>query len=110
VIILAKPKCLIEKYKSSKHISGDQLLLHKDFHERVKKVESVAKECHVHVYVKGSYFQLQHPSEQVLVSDADLVIGLGFQFELRDENNAMLCNKLCLSTSKQQNSCETAFV
>ena len=74
--------------------------MHEDFYERVKSLEDVAKECKVHIYVKGSYYQLPNPSQQVLVSDADLVIGHGFQFEVRNENNALLCNKICLSKSK----------
>ncbi|UJR28622.1 hypothetical protein I4U23_009855 [Adineta vaga] len=93
----SKPKCPIKHYKSSKYITGDQLLVHEDFYERVKALETVAKECKVHIYVKGSYYQLPNPAQQVLVSDADLVIGHGFQFEVRNENNALLCNKLCLS-------------
>jgi hypothetical protein len=43
---------------------------------------------------------LPNPSQQVLISDADLVIGHGFQFEIRDENNALLCNAICLSKSR----------
>ncbi len=35
-----------------------------------------------------------------MVTEADLVIGHAFQFELRDLNGAILCNKLCLSKSK----------
>ncbi|CAF0843775.1 unnamed protein product [Adineta ricciae] len=93
----SKPKCPIKQYKSSKYIVGDKLLVHEDFYERVKSLEDVAKDCKVRIYVKGSYYQLPNPSQQVLVSDADLVIGHGFQFEVRNENNALLCNKICLS-------------
>jgi hypothetical protein len=59
----------------------------------------VAKTCKVHVYVKGSYYQLPNPAQQVYVDEADVVIGHGFQFELRDETNALLCNSLCLGKS-----------
>jgi len=97
--LIAKPKCQIKKYKPGKYITGDQLLVHEDFHDRVKPLENVAKDCKVRLYIKGSYYQLPNPAQQVLVSDADIVIGHGFQFELRDENNAFLCNKLCLSKS-----------
>jgi hypothetical protein len=62
-------------------------------------LETVAKDCKVHIYVKGSYYQLKNPAQQVLVSEADIVIGHGFEFEVRDETNALLCNKLCLSRS-----------
>ena len=96
---LAKDKCPIKKYSSSKYITGEPLLVHTDFYDRVKTVEKAAKDCKVHVYIKGSYYQLPNPSQQVLISDADLVIGHGFRFEVRDENNALLCNKLCLSRS-----------
>jgi hypothetical protein len=50
--------------------------------------------------MKGSYYQLQNPAQQVLVTEADIVIGHGFHFEVRDESNALLCNQLCLSKSK----------
>lgn len=66
----------------------------------MKPLETVAKDCKVHLYIKGSYYQLRDPAQQVLVSDADIVIGHGFQFELRDEKDALLCNKVCLSKSK----------
>ncbi|CAF1273064.1 unnamed protein product [Adineta steineri] len=90
-------KCPIKKYKAGKYIVGDQLLVHDDFKDRVTSLESVAKTCKVHIYVKGTYYQLQNPAQQVLVADADVVIGHGFNFEMRDENNALICNKVCLS-------------
>ncbi|CAF4070508.1 unnamed protein product [Rotaria sp. Silwood2] len=93
----SRPKCQIKVYGSSKYILGDKLLLHENFHDRVKPLENVAKDCKVRLYIKGSYYQLQDPAQQVLVSEADIVIGHGFQFELRDEDNTPLCNKLCLS-------------
>ncbi len=98
--LLAKPKCPIKKYKSTKYITGEQLLVNEDFEDRVDAVEKVAKECKVHVYVKGSYYQIANPAQQVLVSEADIVIGHAFHFEVRDESNGLLCNKLCLSRSK----------
>ena len=97
IYFTAGPKCPIKKYKSNKYIIGDPLLLHEDFHDRVKPLENVAKDCKVRLYIRGSYYQLQNPSQQVLVSDADRVIGHGFRFELRDEKNGVLCNKICLS-------------
>ncbi|CAF2495147.1 unnamed protein product [Rotaria sp. Silwood2] len=63
----------------------------------IKSVEKSAKECNVHVYVKGSYYQMEDPAKPVLVSEADIVIGHGFRFELRNTDNSMACNKLCLS-------------
>ncbi|CAF0941904.1 unnamed protein product [Adineta steineri] len=93
----SSPKCQIKKYKSNTYITGDPLLIHEDFHERVKPLENLAKTCQVRLYIRGSYYQLPNPADQVLVLDADLVIGHGFQFEIRDENNAILCNKMCLS-------------
>jgi hypothetical protein len=62
-------------------------------------LENLAKDCKIRLYIKGSYYQLPDPSQQVLISDADLVIGHGFQFEIRDEDNTMLCNKICLGKS-----------
>jgi hypothetical protein len=100
-IILFLAKCPIKKYKSSNYITGNQLLVHEDFKSRVAALENVAKNCRVHIYVTGSYYQLQNPSQQVPASDADIVIGHAFQFELRDENNGYLCNKLCLSKSRK---------
>ncbi|CAF2345828.1 unnamed protein product [Rotaria sp. Silwood2] len=97
ILFSSKPKCPIKVYKSSKYITGNKLLLHENFHDRVKPLENVAKDCKVHLYIKESYYQLRDPAQQVLVSEADMVIGHGFQFELRDENNAVLCNKICLS-------------
>ncbi|CAF0835014.1 unnamed protein product [Rotaria sordida] len=97
IFFSSKPKCPIKVYKSSKYITGDTLLLHENFHPRVKPLENVAQGCKVHLYIKGSYYQLRDPAQQVLVSEADVVIGHGFQFELRDEKNALLCNKICLS-------------
>ena len=94
---LLENKCPIKKYKSTKYITGEQLLVNEDFEDRVDAVEKVAKECKVHVYIKGSYYQIASAAQQVLVSEADLVIGHAFRFELRDESNALLCNKLCLS-------------
>ncbi|CAF1262837.1 unnamed protein product [Rotaria sordida] len=93
----SKPKCQIKAYGSSKYIIGDKLLLHENFRSRVKPLENVAKDCKVRLYIKGSYYQLQDPVQQVLVSEADIAIGHGFRFELRDEDNVVLCNKLCLS-------------
>lgn len=72
-------------------------MLHEDFHDRVKPLETVAKDCKVHLYIKGSYYQLRDPSQQVLVNEADLIIGHAFRFELRDEKDALLCNRVCLS-------------
>lgn len=97
---LAKPKCQIKKFKATKHITGTDLLIHENFHERVKSIDDVAKSCKVVVYIKGSYYQLGSHTASVPYSDYDLVIGHGFQFQLRDEHNAMLCNELCLSRSK----------
>ncbi|CAF0934350.1 unnamed protein product [Rotaria sp. Silwood1] len=97
ILFSSKPKCPIKVFKSSKYIIGDKLLLHENFHDRVKPLENVAKDCRVHLYIKGSYYQLKDPAQQVLVSEADIVIGHGFQFEFRDEKNALLCNKICLS-------------
>lgn len=99
--LIAKDKCPIKKYKSSKYITGDPLLIHENFHDRVKPLESLAKECKIHLYIKGSYYQLPNPSQQVLVSDADLVIGHGFRFEIRDEKDTVQCNKICLSKSRK---------
>jgi hypothetical protein len=96
-IFNTKPKCPIKKYKSTKYITGEQLLVHEDFEDRVDAVEKVAKDCKVHIYMKGSYYQLQNPAQQVLVTEADIVIGHAFYFEVRDESNALLCNQLCLS-------------
>ncbi len=59
-----------------------------------------AKDCKIRLYIKGSYQQLPNSSQQVLVSDADLVIGHAFQFEIRDEKNTYLCNKICLLQSR----------
>jgi hypothetical protein len=98
--LTAKSKCPIKKYKSSKYITGDQLLLHENFHDRIKPLENLAKDCKIRLYIKGSYYQLANPSQQVLISDADLVIGHGLQFEIRNEDNGILCNKNCLSKSK----------
>lgn len=72
-------------------------MVHENFYERVKSLDTLAKDCKVHVYIKGSYFQLKDPAQQVQYSEVDLAIGHGFQFELRDEKNAVLCNTLCLS-------------
>ena len=99
--LLVGSKCDIKKYKSSKQITGDPLLVNKAFVSRVEAIEKIAKNCKVHVYVKGSYYQLKDPSAYVPTSDVDMVIGHGFQFELRDESNAMLCNKHCLSQSNE---------
>jgi hypothetical protein len=99
IFLTATPKCQIKKYKSSKYIIGEQLLLHEDFHDRVKPLENLAKDCKVRLYIKGSYYQLPNPAQQVSVSDADIIIGHGFHFELRDEDNALLCNKVCLGKS-----------
>jgi len=101
-LIYLANKCPIKQYKSSKYITGYQLLVHNDFVDRVKGVENAAKNCKVAVYITGSYYQLSDPTLQVLVSEADLVIGHAFQFELRDLNNAIVCNKLCLSKSKNK--------
>ncbi|CAF3428048.1 unnamed protein product [Rotaria socialis] len=95
----SKPKCQIKTYKAGKYITGDKLLVHEDFIDRVKPLETVAKDCKVILYIKGSYYQLPDPAKQVLVSEADIAIGHGFQFELRDEKNALLCNKICLSNN-----------
>ncbi|CAF1066097.1 unnamed protein product [Rotaria magnacalcarata] len=95
----SKPKCQIKTYKASKYITGDKLLVHEDFIDRVKPLENLAKDCKVILYIKGSYYQLPNPAQQVLVSEADIAIGHGFQFELRDEKNALLCNKICLSNN-----------
>jgi len=99
-LIYLANKCPIKQYKSSKYITGYKLLVHNDFVARVKSVESAAKNCKVAVYITDSYYQLSDPTLQVLVSQADLVIGHAFQFELRDLNNAILCNSLCLSKSR----------
>ena len=96
---LAKPHCPIKKYKAGKYIVGDQLLVHEQFYDRVTPLEEVAKNCKVNLHIKGSYYQLANAAQQVLVSDADRVIGHGFQFELRDLQSAILCNKVCLSKS-----------
>ena len=101
---LAKPKCPIKKFKATKHISGNDLLVHENFQERVKSIDDVAKSCKVIVYIKGSYYQLGSPTQSVPYNDYDLVIGHGFQFQLRDESNAMLCNEICLSKSKTKSS------
>ncbi|CAF1162345.1 unnamed protein product [Rotaria sp. Silwood1] len=90
-------KCPIKKHKATKYIKGDPLLVHKDFEDRLKSVEKAAKDCNVHVYVKGSYFQTPDPAQAVPIVDADLAIGHGFRFELRDTNDALVCNSLCLS-------------
>lgn len=37
-----------------------------------------------------------------MISDADLYIGHGFKFEIRDEKNAVICNKVCLAKSKRK--------
>ncbi|CAF3858981.1 unnamed protein product [Rotaria sp. Silwood1] len=97
----SKPKCQIKVYDSSKYILGDKLLLHENFHDRVKPLENVVKDCKVRLYIKGSYYQLQNPEQQVLISEADIVIGHGFRFEIRDENNGLLCNKLCFSKNPE---------
>ncbi|CAF0979550.1 unnamed protein product [Adineta ricciae] len=97
ILFSSKPKCPIKKYKSSTYITGDQLLLDENFHDRVKPLENVAKTCKVRLTIRGSYYQLTQADQQVLVNDADLVIGHGFRFELRDEKNGVLCNKICLS-------------
>lgn len=90
----------MKKYGSSSYIVGDPLLVHEDFKPRVADIEKIAKDCRVRVFVKGSYYQLARPTDQTLVAEADLVIGHGFKFELRDSTNALLCNKLCLSRCK----------
>lgn len=89
----------MKKYGSSSYIVGDPLLVHENFKSRVDDVERVAKDCKVRVYIKGSYYQLAKPTDQALVAEADLVIGHGFKFEVRDSSNGLLCNKLCLSRS-----------
>lgn len=97
---LAKNKCPIKKYGSSKVLPGEPLLVNENFKDRVKSIEKAAKDCKVHVYIKGSYYQVASSSQQVPYADYDLVIGHGFRFEIRDESNALLCNKICLSRSK----------
>jgi hypothetical protein len=98
--LLADSKCPIKQYSSSKYITGNTLLVHQDFSDRVKVVEKAAKDCKVRVYITGSYYQLQYPTEQVPYLEQDLVIGHALKFELHNENNGILCNKLCLSKSK----------
>jgi hypothetical protein len=99
LIALVKPKCPIKKYKPGKYITGYDLLLHQDLHERVKYLEILAKDCRVHLNIKGSYYQLATPTQYVPSSDYDLVIGHGIQFVLHEESNQNLCNKQCLSNS-----------
>ncbi|CAF2151074.1 unnamed protein product [Rotaria magnacalcarata] len=95
--LFSSSKCPIKKHKADKIIIGDPLLVHKDFEENLKSIEKAAKDCKVHVFVKGSYYQLPNPNSRAPFGDEDLVIGYAFQFELRDEQNGILCNKLCLS-------------
>ncbi len=92
-------KCPIKK-TTGKAITGYNLLVHDDFKDSVKAVDKAAKDCEVHVYVTGSYYQLSDPNTDVSYNDADLAIGHGFKFQLREENDAILCNELCLSKSK----------
>lgn len=96
----AGPKCPIKKYKTSKYTIGQPLFLHENFHDRYKPLENLAKDCQLRINIKGGYYQLVDSTESVLVVDADLVIGHAFRFELYDENNAVLCNKICLSKSR----------
>ncbi|CAF3355062.1 unnamed protein product [Rotaria socialis] len=95
--LFSSSKCPIKKHKPGKIITGDPLLVHKDFEDSLKQIEKAAKDCKVHVFVKGSYYQLPNPSSRAPFGDEDIVIGQAFQFELRDEQNGILCNKLCLS-------------
>lgn len=95
----AKSKCPIKKHKSNKYITGYDLLLHENFYDRIKPLENLAKDCKIRLYIKGSYYQLAKPTEQVSYSDYDIVIGHAFRFEFRDENNAIACNQVCLSKS-----------
>lgn len=75
-------------------------MVNENFKAVVKTLESIAKDCKVHVYVTGSYYKIKDPAQQVLITEADLVVGHGFKFELRDTNNAILCNEYCLQKSK----------
>jgi hypothetical protein len=99
---VAKPKCPIKKYKSTGYVIGNQLFVHENFYDRIKPLEDVAKTCGVRLYIKGSYYQLPNPAQQVPIADADLAIGHGFQFEVRNSDTSSLCNKMCLSKSKRQ--------
>ncbi|CAF1551522.1 unnamed protein product, partial [Didymodactylos carnosus] len=90
-------KCPIKRYKSGKYFLGDKLDVQETMHERIKLLETLAKDCQVLVHVKGSYYQLQNPAAQVPISDSNLVIGHGFAFELRDAQDRMLCNSVCLN-------------
>ncbi|CAF1413722.1 unnamed protein product [Didymodactylos carnosus] len=92
-------KCPIKQYKSGKYITGNNLLINENLFDRLKSLESLAKDCQVHVNVKGSYYQLAYPSQQVTSSDVDLVAGHGFKFELLDTDDRMLCNSICLGKS-----------
>lgn len=107
--VLAGPKCPIKKYKTSKYTIGHPLYLHENFHDRYKPLEDLAKDCHLRINIKGGYYQLIDPAESVLVIDADLAIGHAFRFELHDENNAVLCNKICLSKSELRLFISTEF-
>lgn len=94
-LLFFSAKCPIEKYKSGS-ITGVPLLAHKDFEKAFKIVEKAAKDCKVHVNIKSSYYQLPSSSDNVESQNAALVVGRGFQFDLRTESNSMLCNKVCL--------------
>ncbi|UJR20908.1 hypothetical protein I4U23_024017 [Adineta vaga] len=98
-----KPKCPIKKYKLNTYITGDQLLLEAGFHDRIKPLENAAKNCKVRLVTRGSYYQLPEPEQQVPTNEADIVIGHGFHFQLRNEDNAIICNKKCLENNPTDN-------
>ncbi|UJR23587.1 hypothetical protein I4U23_026576 [Adineta vaga] len=90
-----KEKCMIVKGKG-KNFIGDIIHIHKEFAPTLKKIDNIAKQCHIKLAIKGSYEQVPDLSKSLKLTTAN--VGKRLKFVIMDETGKkLLCNNICLA-------------
>ena len=96
VFIVYLEKCLIVKGKG-KNFVGDIIYIHKDFVPTLKKIDNIAKQCHIKLAIKGSYEQVPDLSKPLKLTTAN--VGKRIRFVVMDQTGKkLLCNNICLAS------------
>jgi hypothetical protein len=75
------------------------------FHPLLQNLSHIAKRCHVKINVKQAFVQENSVIQKVLPIDrtsSAFQLGEAIEFELLDQDNKLLCNRLCIEKSLSQ--------
>ncbi|CAF0829217.1 unnamed protein product [Didymodactylos carnosus] len=96
--------CPVALYSKDSSYCGYKLYAQKSFHPTLEQIGQYAKECKVKVNVKQSFI---NDGDQIIPKINDYTqmafhLGLGFEYELLDTNERLLCNRVCLNKPASQ--------